>query len=373
MEALVSETLGIVPSPSVWTGRRVLLTGHTGFKGSWLARWLATLGAEVHGLALDPPTDPSLYEMADVGRIVRSDHRVDLRDLEAVTEAIRRIEPSVVLHLAAQPLVRDGLRDPAGTFATNVQGTVNLLAALRCSTAVEATVIVTTDKVYSPLLQPHDEEDALGGHDPYAWSKVMVEQVVEAFRSLPALDGSAAWQVPVATARAGNVIGGGDWSHERLVPDCIRSFVANEPVRLRFPEAVRPWQHVLEPLRGYLLLAEALLTDRGSEFARPFNFGPQEEDEATVRTVASRLAEHWGHGAVVDPATEVGHPLENPMLRLRSERAHSTLGWFPTWDLATTLERTLVAYRDLLDGRGAIALDAQTDAYVADTLGAKHG
>lgn len=368
MEALVTSLQGRVPDTSAWTNRRVLVTGHTGFKGAWLTRWLARLGAEVHGLALDPPTAPALFEMADVEQILASDRRIDLRDAAAVETAVRAVAPSVVLHLAAQPLVRDSYRDPSATFGTNVQGTVHLLSALRGLSTLDATIIVTTDKVYAPLLRPHDEEDTLGGHDPYAWSKVMVEQTVAAFRSVPELDGAPAWTTPIATARAGNVIGGGDWAFERLVPDCIRSFNAGRSVRLRFPSAIRPWQHVLEPLRGYLLLAESLLGEEAHNHSRPYNFGPKPENHATTLEVASALAARWGCGAAVDPTTDQDQPAEDSILQLRSDRARESLDWTPSWDLETTLDRTLDAYRDLLDGGGAQTLDAQIDAYVKDSV-----
>lgn len=368
VEALVSPAVPRrVPDAAVWQGRRVLVTGHTGFKGSWLVRWLAALGAEVHGLALDPPTVPSLFVSAAVDRVLTSDHRVDLRDAPAVDAVVAEVRPSVVLHLAAQPLVRDGVRDPSGTFGTNVQGTTHLLSALRSihvQHPVDAVVVITTDKVYEPRLEAHAEDDLLGGHDPYAWSKVMVEQVVEAFRGLPALDGTPAWSIPMATARAGNVIGGGDWSGERLVPDCIRAFASAAPVRLRFPDSVRPWQHVLEPLRGYLLLAEALIGPDGAQHARPYNFGPDSADDATVGDVARLLAARWGEGATVADELESA-PLENPSLRLRSDRARTALGWVPWWDLTATLDATLDAYRGLVDGAdGGRIVDDQIATYV---------
>ena len=374
LEALVSEAPGRLPDPSVWRGRSVLVTGHTGFKGSWLARWLAALGAEVHGLALGPPTRRSLFEDAHVADVLATDGRADLRDRDAVAATLDAVAPSVVLHLAAQPLVRDGIRDPAGTFATNVQGTVHLLSAIRGSASpVEAVVIATTDKVYLPGLEPHREDDPLGGHDPYAWSKVMVEQVATSFRGLPALDGHRAWSAPMATARAGNVIGGGDWSDERLVPDCIRAFVADEPVVLRFPRAVRPWQHVLEPLSGYLVLAEALLDPGASSPpARSYNFGPPEAQSGDVGAIAAELALLWGGTARVDEQVDAAAPPENPSLRLDSRRATGELGWTPRWDLEATLRRTTEAYRAMAAGGDAARIvDDQIAEYTATpvTLG----
>ncbi len=356
VEALVRGTrYGLLPDPTAWAGRRVLVTGHTGFKGAWLVRWLSLLGAEVHGLALDPPTQRSLFEDAAVIDVLTTDQRFDLRDGVAVASTLAAVAPSVVLHLAAQPLVRNSVRDPASTFSINVQGTVNLLAAMRATPSpVDAAVIVTTDKVYEPGLTPHREDDPLGGNDPYAWSKAMAEQAVIAFRALPALDDARAWTTPIATARAGNVIGGGDWSAERLVPDCIRAFAADEPVRLRFPDAVRPWQHVLEPLAGYLVLAEALLSSQTpSVHARAYNFGPSDNQFVAVGEVAQGLAGRWGGSARVDAKVDSVAPSENMSLRLDSTRAHTELGWRSRWDVEVTLDRTVEAYRAIIDGESA--------------------
>jgi CDP-glucose 4,6-dehydratase len=282
------------------------------------------------------------------------------------------VAPSVVFHLAAQPLVRNGMRDPSSTFATNVQGTVHLLSAVRSAPSpVEAVVISTTDKVYRPGLTPHREDDPLGGHDPYAWSKVMVEQVAEAFRELPELGDSPAWRTPLATARAGNVIGGGDWSDERLVPDCIRAFEANVPVVLRFPSAVRPWQHVLEPLCGYLILAESLLNPGESpQSAWSYNFGPSDEQSGEVGHIASELADRWNGTARVDRQVDADAPAENPWLRLDSRRAVEELGWFPRWDLQTTLDRTVDAYRAMTSGGdAATVVDGQIQGGLAHGIG----
>ena len=355
LSALVSlVTPTRLPDAGFWEGRGVLVTGHTGFKGSWLVHWLARLGARVHGLALDPPTTPSLFDTAMTGDLLASDTRADVRDADAVRTAVRSSGASIVLHLAAQPLVRDGYRHPSETFETNVIGTTNLLEAVRVTADVAALVVVTTDKVYRPRDPssaeqdvPHRESDALGAEDPYAWSKVMVEHAVLAFHDLPAIDGLPGWSAPVATARAGNVVGGGDWSSERLVPDCIRAFLDGRVVQLRYPSAVRPWQHVLEPLNGYLLLAESLVTGAVlSEGEVPaFNFGPDAEGERTVGEVASAIADRWGGSAGVSVAPEASEPPENPLLRLDSMRARERLGWSPRWDHATTLARTADWYR----------------------------
>lgn len=350
--------------PDAWAGRSVLITGHTGFKGSWLARWLTMLGAQVHGIALDPPTDPSLFVQGRVADVLVSDLRIDVRETRPLIDAIGAVAPSVVLHLAAQPLVRDGYRDPVTTFETNALGTVNLLEACRRTPSIEAVVIVTTDKVYLPGRAPHTEDDPLGAEDPYAWSKVMSEQAVTSFRRLPAIDDLEAWSVPLATARAGNVVGGGDWSSERLIPDCVRAFSLGRPVSLRYPGAVRPWQHVLDPLHGYLLLTETMLASGGASAAEAYNFGPPASDDATVEQVAWGMAERFGSGAAVVSAPRTDQPHENPHLRLDSGRARSELGWEPRWDLEATLDATASWYREVLDGAdGGAALDAQIRSF----------
>lgn len=365
--ALVSGSNPPTPSEDLWKGRRVLITGHTGFKGSWLALWLHMLGSDVHGLAVEPPTRPSLFAKACVARILSSDHRSDVRDAVAVASAVSSTAPSVIFHLAAQPLVRDGYRRPTETFATNVMGTVNVLEAARGTPSVEAIVVITTDKVYRPPhlkarsgveveTAPHREDEELGAEDPYGWSKVAAEHAVAAFRGLPTIDDTPAWVIPIATARAGNVLGGGDWSPERLVPDCIRSFGAGKPVELRFPDAVRPWQHVLDPLNGYLLLAEALLEPDAAGLPCSLNFGPDTASELTVGEVARRLASLWGSGAEIRDFVQPDVPHENPMLRLDSALAQRTLGWVPIWDLDKTLTQTVDWYRTVAGGADARAV-----------------
>lgn len=361
---------GRLPDGGFWRGRSVVLTGHTGLKGSWLARWLAGMGADVHGIALDPPTRPSMFEAARVADILASDHRHDVRDQDVVHRVVAEAGPSVILHLAAQPLVRDGYRRPSETIATNALGTVNVLEAARSVPSVESIVVVTTDKVYEPSdtrgeASAHREEDRLGGVDPYAVSKVMAEFAVQGFRALPAIDGGPAWSTPLATARAGNVIGGGDWSAERLVPDGIRAFASGEALRLRFPQAVRPWQHVLEPLCGYLVLAESLVTAADGRFSRAFNFGPDPADECTVGDLARSLAVLWGTGAAVVDVSDPGAPYENPVLRLDSGLARAELGWSPRWNLERTLEQTVAWYRGVLGGGDAAeTTDQQIEEYV---------
>lgn len=318
--------------------RTVLLTGHTGFKGGWLAMWLGNLGARVHGYALGPPTQPNLFEVARVAEVLASDTRADLADLATLTTTLERTRPEVVFHLAAQPLVGEGFRDPLGTLASNVIGTANLLEAIRAVDSVRAVVVVATDKVYENRETGHAfrERDPLGAHDPYSASKAAAELVVASYRGSFFANGRHS--AHIASARAGNVIGGGDWAADRLVPDCLRAFAAGEPVRLRRPDAVRPWQHVLEPVAGYLALAVRLLDAGGTRFARAWNFGPDASDDATVGDVAQRLAALWGDTARVERGA-LSEWAESGLLRLDSSQARSELGWAPQWSLHEALER----------------------------------
>ena len=320
--------------------RSVLLTGHTGFKGGWLALWLASVGARVHGYALAPPTQPNVFDVAQVAQVLASDTRADLADLGALTATLEQHRPEVVFHLAAQPLVREGYRDPLGTIASNVVGTAHLLEAMRSVDSVRAVVIVATDKVYENRETGHafNERDPLGGHDPYSGSKASAEIIVDGYRS--SFFGAGRHPARIASARAGNVIGGGDWATDRLVPDCLRAFAAGEPVRLRYPDAVRPWQHVLGPLSGYLALAARLLGDDGDHFARPWNCGPDAEDDASVSEVAQRIARLWGGAARVERGAHPGQ-LEVGLLRLDSSQARAELGWKPLWPLQLAIEKTV--------------------------------
>jgi CDP-glucose 4,6-dehydratase len=328
-----------------WLGRRVFLTGHTGFKGGWLALWLAQLGAQVRGYALDPATNPSLFQAASVDSVVE-DIRGDIRDQARLTASLIEFAPEVVFHLAAQPLVRRSYADPIGTYATNVMGTAHLLEAVRNSPSVRAVVCVTTDKCYEnkEWVWPYRETDALGGYDPYSSSKACAEIVSAAFRSsfFP-VDRLKEHRVAVATARAGNVIGGGDWSEDRLIPDLIRGFQAGEPVRIRRPNALRPWQHLLEPLNGYILLAERLLVGE-ARFASAFNFAPGDEDVWTVERIADRMVALWGRDAawIRDPEPGVH---EAGILRLDSSKARAELGWQPRQKIETALEWTVEWFR----------------------------
>ncbi len=351
-------------NPSIWDGRPVFLTGHTGFKGSWLALWLRRLGAEVHGYALDPPTTPSLFEAAAVSSALAGDTRVDLADLPRLQSALTTAAPEVVFHLAAQPLVRESYRLPLATLAANVMGTAHLLEAVRQCPSVKAVVVVTTDKVYHNREWPHPyrECDALGGHDPYSASKAAAEIVTAGYRS--SFFGPAGHSARIATARAGNVIGGGDWAADRLVPDCLRAFEAGETVRLRNPSAVRPWQHVLEPLAGYISLAGRLLDPDGADAEGAWNFGPDSMDNATVGQVARLVAELWGSGARVETDQPGNHPHEAGLLTLDSSAARSRLGWKPRWHLRTALEQTVAWHRAWLAGNHAgDACRSQIDIY----------
>lgn len=325
-----------------WRDRSVFVTGHTGFKGGWLVLWLNQLGARVHGFALDPPTRPSLFEVARVESALASDSRADLANLELLKRALTRAKPEVVFHLAAQPLVREGYRDPLGTLATNVIGTAHVLEAARMVDSVRVIVLITTDKVYEnrELDYAYCEPDHLGGHDPYSASKAAAEIVAASYRA-SFFNGINSHPVNVATARAGNVIGGGDWALDRLLPDCLRAFAAGEPVRLRSPRAVRPWQHVLEPLAGYLQLAERLLAPDGAGFAKAWNFGPDASGDASVSEVAEATAKLWGDGARVVQAQEAEQPHEAGLLKLDSTRARNELDWKPRWSLQQAIEQTV--------------------------------
>jgi CDP-glucose 4,6-dehydratase len=326
----------LVNSP--WKGARVFLTGHTGFKGGWLALWLAQKGATVRGYALDPSTTPNLFTSARIGEVIQ-DLRGDLRDREALSRVMHDFAPQVVFHLAAQPLVRQSYADPLGTYETNVMGTANVLEAVRTLPSVRAVVVVTTDKCYEnrEWHWGYRETDPLGGYDPYSSSKACVEILSAAYRSSffnPAqLDGHG---VALATARAGNVIGGGDWSEDRLIPDLVRGFLLGQPVLIRRPLSIRPWQHVLEPLAGYMALAEGLLA-RDTKFASGWNFGPWDDDAWPVEKIAAVMTERWGDGAswVVDSAPSVH---EAGYLKLDSSKARAELGWRPRLRLKTALE-----------------------------------
>lgn len=333
--------------PEFWRGKRVFLTGHTGFKGGWLCLWLQKLAARVTGYALSPPTTPNLYEAARVGEGMTSMHG-DVRDFDGLRRALRQSNPDIVFHLAAQSLVRQSFSDPLETYSTNVMGTANLLEAVRTAGSVRVVVNVTSDKCYEPQRpeRGHRELDPMGGHDPYSSSKGCAELVTAAYRRSFFSGKSETSAARIATARAGNVIGGGDWANGRLVPDLVAAFAAKRRALIRNPAAVRPWQHVLDPLSGYLMLAERLWTD-GDRFAEAWNFGPLEDHDKTVSWIADRMVEIWGASAWKhDPSP---HPPENPYLRLDASKARAQLGWVPRLDIDTALRWTAEWYRGYLE------------------------
>jgi CDP-glucose 4,6-dehydratase len=337
MEDLVIQN----PLSPKWKGRRVFLTGHTGFKGGWLALWLHQLGAEVRGYALNPCTDPSLFAVTKLGELV-DDVRGDIRDAARLEAAMREFRPEVVFHLAAQPLVRYSYEDPIGTYETNVIGTARVLDAVRRTPSVRAVVSVTTDKCYEnkEWVWPYRETDPLGGYDPYSSSKACAEIVSAAYRqSYFPIDRLSEHGVAIATARAGNVIGGGDWSTDRLIPDLVRGFLSGKPVLIRRPNAIRPWQHVLEPLCGYIQLAEKLLEEPAvaARFATAYNFGPSDEDTRPVAWIAEYMTKLWGGNASWELDEDHG-PHEAGYLRLDASRARHNLGWIPRLRLDAALE-----------------------------------
>jgi len=335
-----------------WHGRRVFITGHTGFKGAWLSLWLREKGAEVFGYSLDPPTNPSLFEIAKVGGALSGDTRADIRDVPKLEQALRDAQPEIVFHLAAQSLVRLSYAIPIETFDVNVMGTAHFLQAIRRTPSVRAAVIVTSDKCYENLGggQPYRETDPMGGYDPYSASKGCAEIVIASFRASADALGVDGSRIAIASVRSGNVIGGGDWSADRLMPDCIRSFVGGFPVKLRNPNAVRPWLHVLDPLAGYILLGERLTKANSASFATAFNFGPGLENDANVLQVAEAVARLWGGEARVE-VVRGPHPPEAETLRLDATRASALLGWNARWDVTRAVERAVEWYKAWASGR----------------------
>lgn len=332
-----------------WSGRRVLLTGHTGFKGGWLTLWLRARGAEVTGVALPPITKPSLFEQARIAEGGDSQY-CDLRDADALRRIVHAARPEVVLHLAAQALVRPGYRDPLGTFGVNVMGTANLLDALRGAPGLRVVVAVTTDKVYRnrEWHYPYRECDELGGHDPYSASKAASELVIACYR-----DAFLSSQgVAVASARAGNVIGGGDWSEDRILPDAYRAWSSQGVLEVRHPEAIRPWQHVLEPLAGYLALAERLW--EAPQLAGPYNFGPPTHEAVPVRRIVEFARAAYGRGEVMFGSATGPH--EAGRLALETSLARETLGVRPRWSVEEAVRRTMNWFRDWEQGTDARAL-----------------
>ncbi|MFO7904140.1 MAG: CDP-glucose 4,6-dehydratase [Pirellulaceae bacterium] len=347
-----------------WRGKRVLVTGHTGFKGSWLAAWLQRLGANVVGYALKPPTEPAMFHLAGVADHMQSIEG-DVRDLGHLSACLEQYSPEIVIHLAAQAWVRAGYADPVTTYTTNVIGTLNVLEAVRKSSTVRVVLAITSDKCYEnrEWIWGYRENDRMGGHDPYSSSKGCAELLISAFRdSYFAPAKIEEHGVALASTRAGNVIGGGDWSEDRLVPDIMRAIMSGRSVQIRRPGAVRPWQFVLEPLRGYLMLAERLW-DRDTEYQSGWNFGPDVEQIRPVRWIVEQLTQMWGAGANW-AGDESQHPHEDHLLRLDCTKAKTVLGWSPVLDLETTLNWVVEWYRGFHDGEDLQALTwAQIDRY----------
>lgn len=341
----------------LYRGRRVLLTGHTGFKGSWLALWLTELGADVVGVALPPDTVPNHWDLL---RLDVSDHRLDIRDGAAVARIVTAARPEIVFHLAAQSLVRRSYRNPLETWSTNVMGTANVLEACRQVRSVRAIVVVTSDKCYEnrESMQGYRETDPLGGHDPYSASKASAELVAASYRGAFFHEQGAPL---LATARAGNVIGGGDWSEDRLIPDLVRAIAAKASLEIRSPDATRPWQHVLESLNGYLLLGQKLLEGR-REFAGSWNFGPEPEGNRTVADILARLKTHWPE--LVWHVTRQPQPHETRLLHLDSAKARAKLGWRSIWSVDETLAATADWYRTYLTA-GRAESQIQLSAFIA--------
>jgi CDP-glucose 4,6-dehydratase len=342
----------VMLNPSFWSGRRVLVTGDTGFKGSWLSFWLLELGAEVWGYSLPPEGSHSLSNELSLTEVSGHFHRQfgDLRNLQALHDVVEKAQPEVVLHLAAQPIVRRSYRDPLGTWATNVNGSLHVLEALKTLLHPCAVVMVTTDKVYANQEWDYGyrEVDRLGGHDPYSASKAAAELAISSWRS--SFCGREVHQTPhlaIATVRAGNVIGGGDWAEERIFPDAMRSLALGEAIPVRQPNATRPWQHVLEPLGGYLLLAEKLATD-GQTHASSFNFGPMLESNRSVRELVDAVLKHWP-GTWSD-LSDSAAPHESARLHLQIDKAHHQLGWKPRWSFNTTVQRSVAWYQAVHEG-----------------------
>ena len=326
-------------------GKNVLVTGHTGFKGSWLSLWLEKLGANVSGYSLAPPTEPAMFDLCGVADGIR--HRIgDIRDTASLNDFVREVRPDVVLHLAAQPIVRQSYDDPLETVTTNIVGTANVLEAVRGLDAPCAVVVVTSDKCYEnrEWIWGYREDDPMGGHDPYSMSKGATELIVASWRNSFFGAGSP---VKLASARAGNVIGGGDWAKDRIVPDCIRAFSEGRKVELRNPGATRPWQHVLEPLGGYLLLAARLLSDEGDRYCSGWNFGPGADDVQPVGNIVRLMAREWGGDAASTMSTEA-HPKEAALLSLNCDKAMGLMQWKPCWHLETLVEHTVGWYKQWL-------------------------
>ncbi|PHD74975.1 CDP-glucose 4,6-dehydratase [Bacillus sp. AFS043905] len=329
-----------------WRNKKVFITGHTGFKGSWLCLWLHLMGAKVTGYSLKPPTNPSLFELCKIDELVSS-HFADIRNKEQLIRAIFDSSPDIVIHMAAQPIVRTSYKNPVETYEINMMGTVNVLEAVRMASKdggpIQAVLNVTTDKCYQNLEWPwgYRENDRLGGHDPYSNSKACSELITDSYRN--AFFAPKEYKrhgVALASARAGNVIGGGDWATDRLIPDCIRSVLNGDKIKIRFPNAVRPWQYVLEPLHGYLMLLQRL-SEEGPEFAEAWNFGPNDEDIRPVQWIVKQFCQKWGRNATYEIEENFINPIEAHLLKLDCSKAKQRLRWSPVWDLNTAIDKII--------------------------------
>jgi len=359
-----------VPDAAFWRGRRVFLTGHSGFVGGWAALWLHRMGAEVSGFALPPPTDPSFSAATDLPKRLAAHHVGDIREREPLAKAAAEAKPSIVLHLAAQPLVRAAFHDPIATFATNVMGTAHLLDAVRGLSGLSAVVVFTTDKIYRNLNWPwpYREADALGADEPYSGSKSCSELVTEAFRN--SYFAKAEKPVPVVTVRAGNIIGGGDWAQDRIVPDAVRAFSSQQPLIIRNPKAVRPWQHVLDAVRGLLLIAERTATRKLPPEIESWNLGPGDAETVPVSELVGQLVAQWGQGAAWEHRGD-NQVAEAHFLTLDSHQAAHHLGWAPVWRVAAAIQHSVSWYRGFLAGDDMYQASlAEIDRHLADVTAA---
>ncbi|MFH1096130.1 MAG: CDP-glucose 4,6-dehydratase [Candidatus Desantisbacteria bacterium] len=322
-----------------WKNKKVFITGHTGFKGSWLCLWLHSLGAEVAGYALNPPTNPSLFELCQVDKLVKS-IIADVRDIDLLSKSMSEATPDIVIHMAAQPLVRESYKNPVETYAINVMGTVNLFEAVRKCKSIKAVINVTTDKCYEnkEWYWGYRENEPMGGYDPYSNSKACSELVTTSYRkSFFNPNDYHIHHVGLASARAGNVIGGSDWAQDRLIPDCVQSILRGEKIIIRNPEAIRPWQHVLEPLSGYLLLAQKLY-ENGTQYAEGWNFGPNDNDAKPVEWIVKKMCEKWGQGASYEKIIQGKQPHEAMYLKLDCSKAKAELNWYPRWNIEKAID-----------------------------------
>lgn len=348
-----------------WHDKRVLLTGHTGFKGAWMAMLLSRLGARVTGYALAPESELNLFDICNVGDRIEEHHLADVRDRNRLADVVKKNRPDVIFHMAAQSLVRRSYKNPLETFGVNVMGTATLLDVAREIETPCAIVIVTTDKVYENDERniPFRESDPLGAADPYSTSKAAAELVTTCWRK--SFRSAVGDDLSIASVRAGNVIGGGDWAQDRLIPDCIRSFKSEKPAELRNPDSVRPWQHVLDPIRGYMMVAERLLSNDFEIDEPMWNFGPTTEGEASAAIVAQMAADCWGRNAHVEISPQTNAPQEASLLRLDSTKAHNELGWDPIWQLSKTIAKTIHWYRHWAEGSDMTALSLeQIDSFL---------